>query len=75
MQIDEKKYAELVAKAEKADRMAEINKRSYERRQAARAIILAKAEKAGLKASEAEVDEYLKAKVPRVKVVLRKGTK
>ena len=61
MQIDEKKLKELEAKAAKADRMAEINKRSYERRQARIAIILGKAEKAKHTASEAEVDAYIAA--------------
>jgi len=39
-----------------------IMKKSHEKRNARIAIILAKAEKAGITATEAEVDEYLKKK-------------
>lgn len=59
-QIDEKLYAELVAAKVQNDRMKAINKRSYERRNAYIKLMVAKAEKQGIKVSEAEVDAYLK---------------
>ena len=61
-QIDEKLYAELVAAKEQNDKMKAINKRSYERRNAWQKLMLGKAEKQGLKVTEAEVDAFLKTK-------------
>ncbi len=60
MQVDDKKYQELVKKAEHDDKMKEINKKSYIRRNAKIKLILIKAGKANIKVSEAEVDAYLK---------------
>jgi len=61
MQIDEKKVAEMEAKAAKYDKMKAINKRSYERRNAWIKLMLKKAEEKKITVSEAEVDAYLKA--------------
>jgi hypothetical protein len=60
MQIDDKKYAELVEKAKHDDKMKEINKKSYQRRNARISIMLEKAKKANITVSEKEVDDYLK---------------
>ena len=61
-QIDEKLYEELIAAKVQNDRMKAINKRSYERRNAYIKLMVAKAEKAKISVSEAEVDAYLKGK-------------
>ena len=62
MQVEDKKYKELLDKAAHDDRMKEINKKSYERRNARIKLMLDKAEKAKIQVSEAEVDAYLKLK-------------
>jgi len=60
MTLDDKQVAELEAKAKKYDKMQAINKKSYQRRNAKIHLMLLKAEKAGIKVTEAEVDAYLK---------------
>lgn len=60
MQLTEKQVAEMEAKVKAYDKMKAINKRSYERRNAWRTLMLKKAEKANIKVTEAEVDAYLK---------------
>ncbi len=60
MQVDDKKYAEMVKKAEHDDKMREVNKKSYQRRNARIHLMLEKAAAKGIKVTEAEVDEYLK---------------
>ena len=60
MNIDDKKYQELVEKAAHDDKMKEVNKKSYERRNVRIKLILKKAEEKGIKVTEAEVDEYIK---------------
>jgi len=60
MQLTEKQLKEQLEKAEKYDKMKAINKRSYERRNAWKALMIAKAEKAKIQVSDAEVDAYLK---------------
>ena len=62
MQVDDKKYKEMEAKAESYEKMKAINKRSYQRRNARIHLMLEKAEAAKIKVSEAEVDAYLKEK-------------
>jgi uncharacterized protein (DUF2384 family) len=60
MQIDDKKYAELVAAKEKLDKAKAINQRSYERRVVRTRLMLKKAEQAKITVTEAEVDQELK---------------
>jgi len=62
MQLTQRQIEEMQAKAEKYDKYKAINKRSYERGNAWRKLMLGKAEKAGIKVSDAEVDQYLAKK-------------
>ena len=52
---------EMKEAAEKWLKMKESNKQSYERRNAYRSLMVGKAEKQGIKVTQAEVDAWIKA--------------
>jgi len=62
MQVDDKKYKELVEKEVKYEKMKATSKKAYERRNARITLMLDKAKKANIKVSDSEVDAYLKSK-------------
>ncbi len=60
MDLTKEQIAVLVAKAAHDDHVREINKRSFAKRQTWIKLVLAKAAKAGIKVSDAEVDAEVK---------------
>ena len=62
MMLSEKQVQEMTEKAKKYDKIKEINKKSYERRNARIHLMLKKAEEKKITVTEAEVDAYLKLK-------------
>ena len=62
MEVKKEVYDALMKKAEHDDKMKATNKKSYRRRSVKIQLMLKKAKKAGIKVSEAEVDDYLATK-------------
>lgn len=60
--ISEERMKELLEMERKAKQYKATADKAYKRRNARINIILTKAEKAGIRVTDAEVDEYLKAK-------------